>query len=221
MSEKNEKKPHLFLIHGLFMHGALMTYMRLQLEKCGYAVHVFSYKSVERSMAENAALLVDFVKQHSQTDEVCHFVGHSLGGLLIRLAYEKDPTLFTGRVVTLGTPHNGSLVAKRIAEDLHRAILGGAYPNALDGEIPAWGGEVELGSIAGTKCIGVGMALSELPRPNDGTVSVSETQVPTQSDHVCVDLSHTALVYSSRVVAQVDAFLQRGQFQPKERENND
>lgn len=196
------------------MHGAVMNYMRAKLEKAGYDVCVFSYSSVKDSMDENAALLVDFVQQHREVGDVCHFVGHSLGGLLIRLAYEISPTLFTGRIVTLGTPHNGSLVAKRVANDIHRAILGGSFDNALDGELPPWRGEVQLGSIAGTKCIGIGMALNALPRPNDGTVSVLETQLSKQTDHVELPLSHTALIYSSRALAQVDAFLQRGQFAP-------
>lgn len=206
------KKPKLFLIHGLFMHGHIMKYMAIQLTKCGYDVHTFSYKSIGKPMAENAAALIDFIRENSNTDETCHFVGHSLGGLLIRLAYQQAPDLFTGRVVTLGTPHNGSLVARRVASDIHAAILGGAYENALDGDLPPWTGAVELGSIAGTKCIGIGMALPDLEKPNDGTVSVAETQLTTQADSVNLPLSHTALVYSYRAVAQVDQFLSNGQF---------
>lgn len=206
------QKPQLFLVHGLFMHGALMTYMRVNLEKCGYDVRLFSYNSVKSDMANNAALLADFVRQQRQTHASCHFVGHSLGGLLIRLTYDIAPDLFNGRIVTLGTPHNGSLIAKRVAEDLHRTILGGAYENALDGELPAWGGGVALGSIAGTKCIGIGSAWRDLPKPNDGTVSVCETQLTLQTDHIELPLSHTAMIYSSRVVTQIDCFLQHGYF---------
>ncbi len=211
-------KPKLFLIHGLFMHGAVMAYMGAKLEAYGYDVKIFSYNSIKDSMAENAAALVDFVQQHREMGDTCHFVGHSLGGLLIRLTYEIAPNLFTGRIVTMGTPHNGSLVAHRVAEDIHHAILGGAFEHALDGEMPEWSGKVELGSLAGTKCIGIGMALHDLPRPNDGTVSVAETQLKNQTDHIEVGLSHTALVYSTRVVKQVDAFLRHGAFIHKEYE---
>lgn len=203
-------KPTLFLIHGLYMHGALMVFLQSHLEKRGYTVCVFSYNSI-RAVHENAALLVDFVRQNRQDSEICHFVGHSLGGLLIRLAYEIDPRLFTGRIVTLGTPHKGSLVAKRVAERLHRAILGGSYDDALDGELPEWHGDVELGSLAGTMGLGIGFA-HDLPKPNDGTVSVEETMLPYQTDHITLPLSHTALLYSSRVVTQVDHFLQNAIF---------
>ncbi len=197
------------------MHGAAMAYMRYKLGKNGYDVVVFSYNSVKNTMADNAKQLADFVEKHTEPGAINHFVGHSLGGLLIRLCYEINPAAFTGKIVTLGTPHNGSLVAKRVAEDLHRAILGGAYKKALDGELPDWRGDIPLGSIAGTKCIGVGMAMDDLPKPNDGTVSVAETQLPKQSDHCQISVSHTALIYSAQAVSQVVQFLQSGHFLKK------
>lgn len=202
----------LFLIHGLFMHGALMKYLESGLEKCGYDVYTFSYESVGKAMSENANLLVEFVKQNSKSGDVCHFVGHSLGGLLIRLAYEISPELFTGKIVTLGTPHNGSEVAKRVAEDLYQGILGGSYENALDGELPEWKGEIPLGSLSGTASIGVGMIFNSLEKPNDGTVSVTETQLENQTDHIEMNLSHNAMLLSAKVVEQVDYFLKNEKF---------
>ncbi len=207
-----KKKERIILVHGLFMHAVVMQYLYRQLTALGYEVNCFSYHSVKNTMEENTNELLQFVQQHYQAGDVCHFVGHSLGGLLIRLAYEKAPEYFTGRIVTLGTPHKGSLVAKRVAEDIHERILGGSYANALDGELPKWSGEVELGSIAGNKCIGIGMAMSSLPKPNDGTVSVFETQLDNQTDSVSLPLSHTALVYSKRVVKAIDTFLRKGCF---------
>lgn len=207
MSEK------IFLIHGLFMHGVVMQYMESQLKRLGYEVHTFSYRSIKYSLPENAEKLIAFVEESSNEGDVRHFVGHSLGGLLIRLAYEQAPQYFTGRIVTAGTPHSGSEVARRVASAIHEGILGKAYDNALDGELPAWRGEVELGSIAGTKCIGIGMALEDLERPNDGTVTVSETHLDKATDYLELPISHTALVYSKRVVQQTDNFLKNGRFE--------
>lgn len=208
----NATKEKIFLIHGLFMHGVVMQFMQRQLQRRGYEVVVFSYRSVYRPLADNADALVDFVKQHSDDSESKHFVGHSLGGLLIRLAYERAPQLFNGRIVTIGTPHNGSEVAERVAKSLHNAVLGGAFKEALDGDLPPWQGEVQLGSIAGSKSIGIAMAMPDLPCPNDGTVTVAETRLAGQTDHASVTLSHTAMLYSKRVVNLTDAFLQHGHF---------
>lgn len=206
-------KAKLFLVHGIFMHGYIMQYMEQKLKQRGYAVYSFSYRSVRRSLKENAQLLIDFVHENSQLSDVCHFVGHSLGGLLIRQAYALYPPCFTGRIVTLGTPHNGSEVAKRVVNDLHEMIIGGAFDYALDGQLPPWLGQVELGSIAGDKCIGLGGVFKSLEKPNDGTVAVRETQLSQQSDHIILPLSHTAMVYSAQTVQQVDYFLRHGHFE--------
>lgn len=206
-------QPKVFLIHGIFMHAYIMQYMERQLKKCGYEVYSFSYRSVRRNLQENAALLIEFSKSNSQAGDVCHFVGHSLGGLLIRQAYVLSPESFTGRIVTLGTPHNGSEVARRVVNHLHEMIIGGAFNSALDGRLPAWSGDVDLGSLAGDKCIGIGSVFEGLEKPNDGTVSVQETRLQRQTDHIVLPLSHTAMVYSSRAVEQVDYFLRYGRFQ--------
>lgn len=206
-------KAKLFLIHGIFMHGYAMQYMERKLKQRGYEVYSFSYRSVRRSLAGNAQLLLDFVQKNSHSGDICHFVGHSLGGLLIRQAYALSPQYFTGRIVTLGTPHNGSEVARRVVNDLHEMIIGGAFDEALDGQLPPWPGQVELGSIAGDKCIGLGTVFESLEKPNDGTVTVRETQLSQQSDHIVLPLSHTAMVYSLRAVKQVDYFLCHGYFE--------
>lgn len=206
-------KAKLFLVHGIFMHGYIMQYMQHKLKKRGYTVHSFSYRSVRRSLKDNAQLLLEYVQANSQAGDICHFVGHSLGGLLIRQAHALSPSCFTGRIVTLGTPHNGSEVAKRVVHDLHEMLIGGAFDTALDGQLLPWLGQVELGSIAGDKCIGLGAVFETLEKPNDGTVAVKETQLAQQSDHIVLPLSHTALVYSAQAVEQVDYFLCHGQFE--------
>lgn len=195
------------------MHGVVMQYMESQLKQRGYEVYTFSYRSIKYSLSENADKLIAFVEKNSCETDVKHFVGHSLGGLLIRLAYEKAPHQFNGRIVTVGTPHSGSEVARRVASTLHENILGEAYENALDGDLPTWQGKIELGTIAGTKCIGIGMVLDDLDKPNDGTVTVAETRLKNATDHIELPLSHTALVYSKRVIKQTAHFLQNGRFE--------
>ena len=210
----------VFLIHGLFMHGVIMQYMRNQLSALGYDVYTFSYKTTKKNLRDNAQLLVEFIQKQQSDHDVCHFVGHSLGGILIRLAYESAPEYFTGRIVTLGTPHNGSKVAQHIVQRLPVNILGGAYEDALDGDLPPWKGEVDLGSIAGTKGLGIGLALSDLDQPNDGTVAWSETQLTHQKDSISFPLTHTALIYSKKVVEQTDHFLRYGRFEHEKLKKN-
>ena len=51
-----------------------------------------------------------------------------------------------------------------------------------------------------------------LPRPNDGTVAVDETQVPDQTDTITLPVTHTGLLFSAGVARQVVRFLATGRF---------
>lgn len=205
-------QPKLFLIHGLFFRGSWLGYMRHQLAAMGYTVHSFSYPSTKRNTQTNAEKLVRYVAEHSTDADTCHFVGHSLGGLLIRYAYAINPSMFTGRVVTLGTSHTGSAIANKVMHTLHPRILGQSFPQGLDGDVPAWNGKVELGSLAGNRNVGVNNLLHALQAPHDGTVAVSETLLPNMKDHITLPVAHTEMVYSKAVRQQIDCFLKNGSF---------
>jgi len=70
----------------------------------------------------------------------------------------------------------------------------------------------DVGVVAGTTPLGLGRIVTRFAGPNDGTVALSETQIPGAADHIAVPVNHTALVTSMLVAKQVDAFLRQGQF---------
>ena len=72
---------HVVLVHGLWMHGALMAWMARRIARNGYTVHCYSYPSVRMNMAENANRLAAYCLALGARP--LHLVGHSLGGLLI------------------------------------------------------------------------------------------------------------------------------------------
>lgn len=205
-------QPKLFLVHGLFFRGSWLGYMRHRLASLGYGVHCISYPSTGSDTHANAMRLIRCAEQHSTPAETRHFVGHSLGGLVIRCACTLRPNLFTGRVVTLGTPHTGSSTAVTIRHRLHPAILGKSYASGLDGNLPPLPEGIELGSLAGSRGIGVNNLLHTLPAPNDGTVAVAETVLHGATDHIVLPVTHTEMVYSRAVREQIDCFLQNGHF---------
>ena len=60
--------------------------------------------------------------------------------------------------------------------------------------------------------MGLGRLLSDLPEPNDGTVAVDETFLEGARDHIVLDVSHTQMLFSAEVAAQVVQFLREGRF---------
>lgn len=200
-------KANLILTHGIYLNPMIMKYMQNQL-KDDYNTYLFGYKSLRSGITENATALYQFITANDIDNP--HLIGHSLGGLVIRKTLAMHPTITNNRIVTLGTPHQGSAVA-RVLQNLSTVILGKAFSGALDGELPRWSAKHQLGSIAGDLPIGVG-SFSNLEKPNDGTVTVKETQLEGMTDHLILPFSHTSMLYSKRVCHEVHHFLQHGKF---------
>ena len=78
----------------------------------GFECHSFGYRTTGRAMSEIITQLTHFVDR-IDAEEV-HFVGHSLGGLVLYRYFETAPCAKPGRVVFLGSPTVKSRTAERV-----------------------------------------------------------------------------------------------------------
>lgn len=202
------------LIHGLYMNGPCLYLLERRLRKTGYRTVAFAYPSVRRGAPDNARALADLVA--GLDAPVVHFVAHSLGGLIVRHLVARYPNLPPGRVVTLGTPHRGSRVARRLSTGRLCFALGRSIDQGLLGDVPPWPSDRELGSLAGTLNVGIGRWIADLLPPADGTVAVAETMLPGMTDHLCLPVTHTGMLVSPQVAEQVSTFLATGRFRHRE-----
>ena len=141
-----------------------------------------------------------------------HFVGHSLGGLIALQALRAAPNLPPGRVVCLGSPLRGSSAARGLTRMAGGSWLMGKSADLLHEGLQAWDGARPVGVIAGRTPRGLGRLLGSLAAPNDGTVSVEETQLPGIADHLVLASTHSGLVFSGEVAQQTVNFLRDGRF---------
>jgi len=199
------------LVHGIWMRGGSLFAIAQRLREGGYACHPFTYASVRRSAVQNAERLHAFCG--SLDADSVHFVGHSLGGIVVLHLFDRFPQQRPGRVVLMGSPVNGSAVAQRgAANPLSRLLLGNSLRRGLLGGTPAWRGARDVGVIAGSRPFGLGRVLGGLSGVNDGTVSLEETRIPGASDHIVLPVTHTGMAFSRSVADQVHAFLRNGEF---------
>lgn len=205
-------KESVVLLHGIWCNRLIMVPLARRLQRCGYRVHLFGYPSVRRSPAQNAPRLQRFVE--ALRAPVVHFVGHSLGGLVLLELFHQFPDQPPGRVVLLGSPLAGSRSAARLMRlPLGRRLLGRSVEGALLGDGPKWRAPRDLGVIAGSVPLGAGLVLGAARQAGDGAVGVAETRIAGIRDHLVQPTSHTGLLLSPRVARQVCHFLRRGRFE--------
>jgi pimeloyl-ACP methyl ester carboxylesterase len=203
-------------VHGLWVSGFEGAWLRRRLARdLAAATSRFPYASVHVDAAENARALVGYLAK-LQAGTV-HLVGHSLGGLIILKMFElfgaAAARLPPGRIVLLGSPVNGCAAARRLARlSLGRRIMGLSVQQTLLGAPPwHWGGERELGIIAGSVSLGLGRLVGA-GAPGDGTIGVEETKLPGMAQHLVLPVSHTGLPFSATVARETGAFLRTGRF---------
>lgn len=202
------------LVHGLWMSGFELRVLKHRLEADGQLRAVaFSYPSLSGSMNDHVRGLLDFAREQDVPE--LHFVGHSLGGLVILRALQLTDDLPPGRAVLLGTPSQGSKAAQGVARivPFGKTLLGAAVnAECVEFEPREWRGHRDVGVIAGSMGLGLGRLFADLNADHDGTVLVEETKLPGAKDHIILSTSHTGMLFSAEVAEQAGRFLRNGSF---------
>ena len=202
----------VILAHGLWVPGVVMQPLAARLERAGFRCHNFSYLGAGRPLAAHVERLARFAHELGAP---AHFVGHSLGGLLVLETLNGHPGVAMGRAVLLGTPALGCYAGRRIARyPGGRWLLGQSEILWREGRAALWRRPEALGVLAGSLPLGLGRLFGRLPGVNDGVVSLEETTVEGMADRVVLPIGHSAMLISARVAAQVAAFLAHGKFAP-------
>ena len=211
----NERRDTVVLLHGLGRRKAAMWRLASRLEDAGYRVERVGYKSLKQSPEEN---LADISKQITacclNSQSTLHFVGHSLGGLMIRAFLQDNDIERLGRVVLIGTPNQGSQIVDHFGEDWWMKLLGptatklGSGTEALPSLLSK--PHYDVGVIAGvSRALSVNKFVSG---DHDGLVAVETTKLTGMKDFVIVETNHSALLYNDEVAKQTIAFLKTGSF---------
>jgi pimeloyl-ACP methyl ester carboxylesterase len=205
------KETSVILVHGLWMNGMEMSLLRRRLNRFGYRPWSFRYSSTRLDLAEIANRLNTFVEQVPA--QTIHFVGHSLGGLVVLKLFEVFPIQRPGRIIALGPPYHGSETARRfIRFPYSQHLIGRSITQLLKGDVPAWSGERDLGVIAGTLNLGFGRLIGAVSHLGDGTIRLEETDIPEARDFITLRVSHMGLVVSRSVAMETYHFLEHGRF---------
>jgi len=119
--EAGEPGRPVVLLHGYAQHTANFLWLARRLRRDGW-IHLYSVRhtalggDIEQSGRQLAAA-IDRIRRAAGATEV-DVVAHSMGGLVARACVRAHGRASgIGRLITLGTPHQGTLVFSRIALD--------------------------------------------------------------------------------------------------------
>jgi len=217
--ENHRSSECVVLLHGLNRSWRTMGKLAESLQADGFSTANIDYPSSTEAIETLAPKVVnEGLRQCRQIGATqIHFVTHSLGGILLRYAYEQEPIPDLGRVVMLGPPNHGSEIIDKTRNWPGVTILTGVAGSQLgtdEDSVPSHLGpvEFELGVIAGTGSSNPMMSRM-LPDEDDGKVTVASTQVEGMDDFKIVTYSHYIMMKSVDVIADITQFLRTGSFQ--------
>lgn len=190
------------LVHGLGRSRVSMLPLQWTLERAGYDVLNWGYSSVSARIPELGEELGEEVARAAAAHpgRPVHFVGHSMGNVLIRWVLVNERPGEVGRVVMLAPPNQGAHAADRYAPWVGWILPPLPELTTRQGStarsIPT-PPDVDIGVIAGAR---------------DGKVSVEETRLAGADEHVVVEGGHTFLMARPTVQRLVLRFLDTGDF---------
>ena len=213
---QSASREQVVILHGIARSSSHMKDLTSYLEKHGYEVFNLDYPSTDHPLEELIELVQVQVDEKINADMPVHFVGYSMGGIVIRALLNKSKPQSLGRVVQLASPNKGSEVADFIKDNwLYEKVYGPAGQQLTTDQTGLGDllGKVtyELGVIAGNASIDP-VSSSIIPGDDDGKVSVESTKVDGMKDHVIVYATHTFFPGNKTVHAQTLHFLQNGTF---------
>lgn len=182
------------MVHGLYHNRTAWLIMKRWLARAGFTnLHTYQYNSFTRDF-EPAVL--GLLRKLDRLDGKVVLVGHSLGGLVSRcVAGNPQYRDRIAGLVSLGSPHGGSDLARLAGNRMGRGLIPGHH-------IPQ---SVERMSDPNCPRLGVYSLTDDYVCP----VSMLRTGREGWVEKVCSPMSHVWMLYSCEIANMVSEFLKK------------
>ncbi len=215
---------HIVFLHGLGSHGLTMRFLQSSISSIlDHETHSFSYYSITSDIDSITRYMEGvFNTKFAHGDDVC-IIGHSLGGIIAaKLASSSLLRCKVSKIITLGTPHYGAILASKIINKLPFIkyvfpIVGELSTNSdkLDYTIDR---DCKVGVLSGNKrrskwnpLVYIGSAIIGNKYINDGVVLLKENGMACH-DSICIHVDHINMLWSDAVVKQCVSFINTDKF---------
>ena len=171
-SELKNDGDYVVILHGIARSNKHMQKLATYLQKDGFDVINLSYPSTTHKIEDLTKIINKEISQRTPEKKRIHFIGYSMGGLMVRALIHKYNYKNLGKVVQLAPPNQGSEVADFVKNFWpYKKIYGPAGQQLITDQstIKHLFGEVnyELGIIAGSTTIDP-ISSAIIPGEDDG-----------------------------------------------------
>jgi len=159
-----------------------------------------------------AVLLNDKICDEIGKYEKTHFVGHSMGGLIIRKYLREYIPQNIGKCVFIATPHLGSELADFAGNIPFVTDLLKSVKDLMKSENNKYilDNHIEIGLIIGKKTDGLGQIVFN--NVNDGLVEIESALSSDAREVVMVDYNHHEICHRVQTANLVKSFIKNGTF---------
>ncbi len=215
-SELKNDGDYVVILHGIARSNKHIQKLAIYLQKDGFDVINLNYPSTTYKIEDLTEIINKEISERVTEEKPIHFIGYSMGGLMVRALIHRYNYKNLGKVVQLAPPNQGSEVADFVKNFWsYKKIYGPAGQQLIANQnaVKHLFGEVnyELGIIAGNTTIDP-ISSVIIPGENDGKVAVERTKLEGTKDHIVVSASHTFFPSNKEVQNQTLHFLKNGNF---------
>lgn len=209
----------IILIHGIFRTNSCMKKIAKFFENKNYKTLNIEFPSTKYDILSLAKIIHPQLKDFAQQVTKIHFIGHSLGGLIIRTYLNSYKLENLGRVVMLGTPNQGSEISDFLQDFyIYKKLYGPSGQQLITDQSKFKNifGSVnyELGIIAGISKFNF-IANKIIGKESDGRVSVISTELEGMKEHITIKSSHVGLTSNKKTWHLTANFIETGSFNNK------
>lgn len=211
VNKADTKDRHVVCLHGLARSKLSMAPLARMLASDRFIIHNVGYGSRHASLSTLIDQVEIVLRRRIPEGSEVYFVGHSLGGLILRFVSVRTQTVFAWkRGVLLGSPNQGAQIARFIRRvPLLSHFFGPVLQDIAEARWSTEEPVCELAVIAGGTGTSVGF-LPLLAGDNDGLVTVSETNLPHAKLQRVIPVPHPILMLHPRSIRMIRQFLKTG-----------
>ena len=205
----------VILFHGFRSTKRDMSTLKKYLQARGYHVIIPKLPILFRSLADCTEKFEHDFKAIQGTYDRIHFIGHSFGGLIIRLFLSRNQVPNLGRCVLIATPNKGTELAAVVVRYFKPIIFifkpyQAIQPAGVEIPPPVNNPAPEMGAIAGNKNK---LLLGRLIKSeNDGRVTVDSVQFEGMKEFIVLPYHHKEIHHQQHTADLIYRFLQEGTF---------